>query len=184
MPHTPTYERLVPAARKAGLAGSTVLKGVMGFGSHGVIENSTWSLVQHVPVIVEIVDTGQRIAEFVQGPLEQLMVRGMATLERANVMLFRERSREEPTRLELGGPLAALSTLPRIRAGGHVKVDETGVLLRVFIGESDKFERLPLYEAIVQKVRELGLAGATVLRGIEGFGVHSVVHKASLLNLS
>lgn len=63
-------------------------------------------------------------------------------------------------------------------------IDEDGVLLRVFIGESDRHEHRPLHEAIVQTARELGLAGATVLRGIEGFGANSVVHKAALLELS
>jgi uncharacterized protein len=65
-----------------------------------------------------------------------------------------------------------------------MKINENGVLLRVFIGESDKFANEPLYEAIVKKVRELGLAGATVLRGSERFGANSVVHKAGLLLMS
>ena len=63
-------------------------------------------------------------------------------------------------------------------------INKNGVLLRVFIGESDRFEKLPLYEAIVQKARRLGLAGATVLRGSEGFGARSVVHKTALLEMS
>jgi PII-like signaling protein len=50
---------------------------------------------------------------------------------------------------------------------------EEGQLLRIFIGESDKYERQPLYEWIVRKAREFGLAGATVFRGLEGFGAHS-----------
>jgi PII-like signaling protein len=65
-----------------------------------------------------------------------------------------------------------------------MRINENGILLRVFMGESDKFEHKPLYEAIVQKVRELGLAGATVLRGSEGFGANSVVHRAGLLEMS
>lgn len=59
-----------------------------------------------------------------------------------------------------------------------------GSLLRIFIGESDKHEGIPLYEWIVRKAREHGLAGATVLRGIEGFGAHSRVHTAKILRLS
>ncbi|MBI1729352.1 DUF190 domain-containing protein [Candidatus Acetothermia bacterium] len=59
-----------------------------------------------------------------------------------------------------------------------------GHLLRIFIGESDKHEGMALYEWIVRKARELGLAGATVLRGIEGFGAHSRIHKAQILRLS
>jgi len=59
-----------------------------------------------------------------------------------------------------------------------------GHLLRVFIGESDSFEGLPLYEWIVQKAREHGLAGATVLRGLEGFGANSRLHTSKFLRLS
>ncbi len=57
-------------------------------------------------------------------------------------------------------------------------------LLRIFLGELDRAGHKPLYEAIVQKAREAGLAGATVLRGVEGFGAASVIHKAKLLELS
>jgi hypothetical protein len=59
-----------------------------------------------------------------------------------------------------------------------------GKLLRIFIGERDRREHMPLYEWIVRRARERGLAGATVLRGVEGFGAKSVLHKASLLDLS
>ena len=59
-----------------------------------------------------------------------------------------------------------------------------GYLLRVFIGEGDKFGHRPLYEEIVLKAREEGLAGATVLRGLMGFGHNSVLHTAKVLRLS
>jgi len=58
------------------------------------------------------------------------------------------------------------------------------MLLRIFIGESDRWKHQPLYEAIVLKARELHLAGATVLRGAMGFGKSSVVHTAKILRLS
>jgi uncharacterized protein len=63
-------------------------------------------------------------------------------------------------------------------------IPEDGYLLRVFVGESDKHEGKPLYEWLVLKAREAGLAGATVLRGIEGFGAHSRLHTAKILRLS
>ena len=59
-----------------------------------------------------------------------------------------------------------------------------GHLLRIFIGESDHHEGMPLFEWIVRKAREQGLAGATVLRGLEGFGAHSRLHTAKVLRLS
>jgi len=61
---------------------------------------------------------------------------------------------------------------------------EDGYLLRIFVGESDKHEGKPLYEWLVLQAREAGLAGATVLRGIEGFGAHSRLHTAKILRLS
>ena len=65
-----------------------------------------------------------------------------------------------------------------------MKIEGEGQLLRIFIGESDQWEGRPLYEAIVRKAREEGLAGATVLRGLAGFGAHSRIHTASVLRLS
>jgi PII-like signaling protein len=65
-----------------------------------------------------------------------------------------------------------------------VKLEGEGKLLRIFIGESDKHGRKPLYQAIVEMLREEGMAGATVLRGVEGFGANSHLHTARILRLS
>ena len=65
-----------------------------------------------------------------------------------------------------------------------MNLPEEGCLLRIFIGESDSFNHKPLYEAIVLKAREAGLAGATVLRGVMGFGKNSILHTAKILRLS
>lgn len=65
-----------------------------------------------------------------------------------------------------------------------MKIPEQGKLLRIFVGESDRWHGHPLYEAIVLKARELGLAGATVLRGPMGFGANSRLHTAKILRLS
>jgi PII-like signaling protein len=65
-----------------------------------------------------------------------------------------------------------------------MKIPTDGYLLRVFIGESEKWHGRPLYEAIVLKARELHLAGATVLRGPMGFGANSRLHTAKILRLS
>jgi len=65
-----------------------------------------------------------------------------------------------------------------------MKLHEQGLLLRIFIGESDKYQGKPLYEAIVHKAKELELAGATVLRGISGFGARSKLHTTKFLRLS
>ena len=65
-----------------------------------------------------------------------------------------------------------------------MKIQGEGKLLRIFVGESDRWHGKPLYQAIVERVREEGLAGATVIRGIEGFGADSRLHTARILRLS
>jgi PII-like signaling protein len=66
-----------------------------------------------------------------------------------------------------------------------MKLEGEGKLLRIFVGEADRFDHKPLFEQFVLKAREMGLAGATVLRGIEGFGAKSrVMHTAKILRLS
>jgi PII-like signaling protein len=65
-----------------------------------------------------------------------------------------------------------------------MKIEGEGKLLRIFVGESDHWHGKPLYQAIVERVRQEGLAGATVIRGIEGFGADSRLHTARILRLS
>lgn len=192
-PRTPSFDRILRAARRRGLAGCTVLTGIAGQ-VHGqrVAPSSAWSIVSHQPVILEIVDAPDRIVRFLQTDLLQLLPEsGLMTLERAAVMLYRHGggSPSDPAATRplppLPGGVEPLSTLPIIEQRDDMIIDDTGVLLRIFIGESDRTEaNVPLYQAIVEKAREFGLAGATVLRGSQGFGAHSVVHKAQLLEMS
>ena len=65
-----------------------------------------------------------------------------------------------------------------------MNIPEQGYLLRIFVGESDRYGHKPLYEEIVLRAREAGLAGATVLRGVMGFGRNSILHTAKILRLS
>ena len=65
-----------------------------------------------------------------------------------------------------------------------MKLPEEGTLLRIMIGENDQYQNKPLYEQIVFRARELNLAGATVLRGVLGFGADSRIHTAKVLRLS
>jgi PII-like signaling protein len=65
-----------------------------------------------------------------------------------------------------------------------MKLEGTGLLVRIYVGESDRWHGQPLYEAIVQHLRRRGLAGATLLRGIEGFGANQHLHSTRILSLS
>lgn len=65
-----------------------------------------------------------------------------------------------------------------------MRIDGPALLVRIYIGESDQWDGRPLYQAIVERFRERGIAGCTVLRGIEGYGAHARVHTARILRLS
>src|SRR6476660_9179988 len=83
----------------------------------------------------------------------------------------------------VGGPdVGCLAQRPKM--GVTMPLSREAVLLRIFIGEDDKSGHLPLYEALVLKAREMGLAGATVLRGPMGFGHSSRLHTTKILRLS
>jgi PII-like signaling protein len=139
-----------------------------------------------VPVIVEVVDGPHAIGAFL--PVVAEVVReGLATLERAHVLVYRQNrdaAARAAMRLDVPGPVAPFTNLPSPEEFPVMNLSEEGQLLRVFIGESDVWHGEPLYRAIVLKARELGLAGATVLRGAMGFGANSRVHTTKLLELS
>ena len=65
-----------------------------------------------------------------------------------------------------------------------MRIEGTALLLRIYIGESDKWHGRPLYQAVVELLRERGVAGATVLRGIEGYGAKAHLHTTRILRLS
>lgn len=112
-PHLPTFQRILKAARSEKLAGTTILRGILGFGFHGLIHSSTWSVVQHEPIIIEIVDTPEKIAAFIRNTLDHLMVGGMLTLERAAVMMYRQRAHDQPNTLRLGACSSPYRRCPR-----------------------------------------------------------------------
>jgi PII-like signaling protein len=182
---SPLYEWIVQTARRDGLQGATVLKGFYGLRHDGsLLEERTWSLSQALPVIVEVVDEPARI-DALLAKVEPVFREGVITLERAHVLLYRPGSQDTTPRLSGRNIIGTAAT--SAAAGVHtMKAPDNGVLLRIFIGESDKEPGggRPLYEAIVRKAREARLAGATVLRGPMGFGRHSRVHTAKLLELS
>ncbi len=181
----PAFEWIVGRARKRNMAGATVLRGIYGSGSRGETHRSAWRLSQPEPVIAELVDEAPVIARFLEEEIAPHVSAGMITLERAAVMMYRRRESETNLPpLELPAGIENLSTLPAIGGSPNMKINEDGILLRIFAGDSDQADGKPLYQAIVHKARELGLAGATVLKGSLGFGANSVLHTAKIAELS
>jgi hypothetical protein len=183
----PLYEWIVETARKEDLQGAMVLKGILGLRADGtVLREEAWSLAQEVPAIVEVVD-GPRHVERLLARVEPALGAATVTLERAHVVLYRAGGRGAKARdVAPRCDVVATQDASAAQEVKTMKVPEEGVLLRVFIGESDreKASGRPLYEAIVLRAREQGLAGATVLRGPMGFGRHARMHAARLLELS
>jgi hypothetical protein len=183
----PLYQWIVETAHLEGEQGATVLKGFMGLRADGsILEEHPWALTQEVPVIVEVVD-GPRHVEKLLARVEPAMKDGAITLERAHVVLYRAENGDlKPKDVAQRYDVIATKGASTAWEVKTMKIPEEGVLLRIFIGESDreKGRDRPLYEAIVHRAREAHLAGATVLKGPMGFGRHSRLHSAKLLELS
>lgn len=184
----PAYEWLVQRARRhpgGPVKGATILRGIYGFGRRGISHDSPWHLANSVPVIFEIVDDAPVIVDFLTQEIAPHLRHGLVTLERAAVMMYRRRGGDEQRApLELLARIKDLSTVPVLAGSPDMKTNEDGILLRIFAGESDQHEGKPLYQAVVAKARELGLAGATVLKGSMGFGANSVLHTTKILEFS
>ena len=108
-------DTLVGRAKTKKLAGATVLRGIMGLDVTGqMLESGSWSLVEHVPLIVEIVDHPHNIGAFLVD-VDEILPEGLATLERAHVLVYRHNraaADKAAMRLEIPGPVTPLSTLP------------------------------------------------------------------------
>jgi hypothetical protein len=181
----PLYQWIVEVARHEGLQGATVLKGILGLHPDGsILAESPWAIAQALPVIVEVVDNAARV-ETLLARVEPFLREGAVTLERAHVLLYREPAGRSGRAVPATGVVASqdASAAWEVKT---MKLPEEGVLLRIFLGEADREPggARPLYEAIVRRAREAHLAGATVLKGPLGFGKHSRVHSAKLLELS
>jgi PII-like signaling protein len=183
----PAYEWVVQRARRRHGAGATVLRGMCGFGRRGWAPPPGWHVAEHVPVVVEIVDSPASIAGLCREEIFPHVAHGTITLERVGVMRYRHRDLQAEAAplalLEQSGELSTLPTLPEI--GGSVPMQTTdAILLRIFAGSSDVHEGRPLHEAILKKAQAIGLAGGTVFKGSMGFGAHSVLHTSKVMEFS
>ena len=89
--HRPLYEALLEVCRREGFAGATVIKGAAGFGAHSVVHSDKWlRLSSDLPVVVEVVDTREKIEAFLPR-LDDMLQGGLVTLEKAHVIRYSER---------------------------------------------------------------------------------------------
>jgi len=161
------YNALLELFQHRGLAGATVSRGIAGFTGRGTIQTvNILDLSSSLPVRIEIVDTAEAI-DRVLPDVYDMIDKGLVEVQDTTIVKFA--TGEQP-------PAAARGELMRLI--GKAK------MLRVHIGEDDKWEGEPLYEAIVKRAAQLDLAGATVYRGIIGYGAHKRIHRHKTLALS
>jgi len=180
--HQPLYERIVETAHRLHLAGATVLKGLMGFSLGGpLLLEKAWAFSNELPVVVEVVESHRNVIRLL-GAVQPEFHHGIITLERAHVLYYRS-SKSAPT----DAPALDAAEDPETLEGAPtMKLPDEGVLLRIFIdaGDRDPKTGKPLAEMLVRRAHAVGMAGATVLHGTLGFGKHSRLHAAKLLDIS
>ena len=149
-----------------GVSGATATRAFSGFGSHQMLHTpKVEALTEHLPIRIEFVETPEKVEE-VLPTLYEMVSDGLIEVQDTNVVKnARKLPRPEPK-------------LPHERKDGPAK------MLRVFLGEADKWYDEPLYDAIVKKLRMLEIAGATVYRGILGYGAKGHEHKKSFFHMS
>ena len=162
-----TYSSILDFLFFHGVSGATVLKGVAGFGAdHHIHSASSVEISDHLPLKIEFIEAREKVDELL-GKLEEMAGSGMIELQETTVA--------KP---------AQISRRKSVPISERVKIEGKAKMMRIFIGESDQWHGKPLHEALVKAMRAHDLAGATVYRGILGYGAHRRVHKEKPLHLS
>jgi PII-like signaling protein len=167
----PLWSVIFSFLKQKRIAGASVIRPVTALGSRGQIHDVTSEYAaHHLPIRIEFIESADRVEDLMPF-LYDLVTDG--TIEVQDTMIVKSSEKGEP----------AIDTQKR---GGQSRVVARGPakLVRIYLGESDKYGGEPLYEVIVKKLRMLDFAGATVYRGILGYGVKRHTHKAGLLHFS
>jgi PII-like signaling protein len=158
------YESILTFLMHKGISGATATRALAGFGSHKVLHTPKVEvLAEHLPIRVEFIDSVEKVEE-VLPTLYDMVSDGMIEIQDTYVVkaATKEKRKSEPK--------------PHIRKAGKAK------LMRIFLGEADRWHGEPLYDAIVKKLRMMDISGATVYRGILGYGAKGHTHKEHFLH--
>ena len=164
----PVYEAVVRFLHRHGCAGATVTRAIAGYGTSGKLhEAHLFSLTDDVPMRIEAVDSEQKIMALLPW-IYDMVERGLIEVQDTEVV---KHTTHKP---EAEGE----------QAMKHEKLAGQAKMLRIYIGADDRWEGEPLHEAIVKKLRMMDIAGATVYRGLMGYGAQQRLHKPGWLGLS
>jgi PII-like signaling protein len=160
----PLHDSIMTFLMHKGVAGATATRAYSGFGAHRMLHTPKIEvLAEHLPMRIEFVETPEKVEE-VLPTLYEMVNDGLIEVQDTTVVKLARRTAEPE-------PL-----LPHERKEGPAR------LLRVFMGEADKWHGEPLYDAIAKKLRMMDIAGATVYRGILGYGAKGHDHKRSVFH--
>lgn len=180
-PQGPVYQSIVRTARASHLAGASVFLVDLSFGTHRRLRdvNSDYLFVD-VPVVIEMVDAPEAVEAFRQR-IAPLLADSFATEEKAEVWHYghHEGPRERTSQTDHPSP-----AVPAFQEDPTMPVGQEAQRVTVYLGSSDTWHGANLASAIVERCRQMGLAGATASLGVMGFGKHSRIHRAHMLGLS
>jgi PII-like signaling protein len=161
---TALHDAIMTFLMHKGVTGATATRAFSGYGSHRTLHTPKIEVMAyHLPIRIEFVDTPEKVEE-VLPTLYNMVSDGLIEIQDTTVVKVARK------------PAKAQPKLPHQRKEGPAQ------LLRVYLGESDKWRGEPLYDAIVKKLRMMDIAGATVYRGILGYGAKGREHHATFLH--
>lgn len=165
----PLWSTILSFLRHKHVAGATLLRADMGFGSHEQFHNPRSEYAgEHLPVRIEFIETLERVDELLPN-IYEMLTDGLVTVQ--DVTVVKSVSKD------------ARHKVPEPESPRRV-VTTPAKLVRIYLGESDKCKDECLYEAIVKKLHMMGFSGATVYRGILGYGAKRHTHKTGRFHLS
>jgi PII-like signaling protein len=163
---TALHDSIMTFLMHKGVSGATATRAFSGFGAHHQLHTpKVEAMAEHLPVRIEFVDTPEKVEEVLPA-LYDMVSDGLIEVQDTTIL---KHARKTPR----AGPKP-----PHERKEGHAQ------LLRVFLGEADKWKDEPLYDAIVKRLRMMEISGATVYRGILGYGAKGHEHKKSFFHVS
>ena len=162
----PLYEAILTYLMHKGVAGATASRAMAGFGPHHLMHTTKIELLtEHLPIRIEFVETADKVDELLP-TLYELVSDGLIEIQDTNIVKSAMKERPAPTKPP------------------HEKKQGKARMLRIYIGEADQWGGEPLYDAIVKQLRMMEISGATVYRGILGYGAKGHTHKESFLHIS
>lgn len=151
-----------------GVSGATVTRGIAGFGAdHHLHTTRMVDLAIRLPIKIEFVETAEKIEELLP-KLQEMAGSGLIEMQDTTIVKPAEKK----------GAAAAKAAGPSLKREGKAK------MMRIYVGENDRWNGRPLHEAIVDGLRAHDIAGVTVYRGILGYGANRRIHRDTTLSLS